>query len=469
MNEVQPSRNGASFGSMQAASLSRRSVLKGAGALAATFAAGSALAGCATPGGATSPKTLASVDPTKAKGDITLWMRDDDLLKVMRTVVPDFNALYPNVNVKLVGVDVGTKLPPALASGSGLPDGSFYEDNNIGAQADHLYDLTSLMAKYRADTVGFKLDVATYDKRLVGVPWDTDPGLLYYNNNVLDGAGVDPASLTTYDQLLTAASAIKSRNAKALPIPLEQDPTLSMLWFNMFLNQQQGHGLVDSSGKLALDSAASRKTLEWIRAVADEGLGARQKFASTAQVAMLDNGTLSLMPWAVWFIFLPQSGLKKTVGQWRMANLPAWTEGGARSGVMGGSSFVIPAKAKNPELAWLFYEFACYNPKGYGRMFSANTVYPSGLNTVVPSVKSALDPAKPLVKPLSQLGGQDNWAVTTKAALDIPSGYTMPSWFGSASTYLGANLQKLMDKKISVEEVIDKSSSDIQSKLIDRS
>lgn len=446
---------------------SRRDVLRGLGGLAAA----GTLAACGVPTEPDTPAVLgSSATPSarQAQGEVTLWMRDDDLLKVFRTVVPAFNAEYPGVKVNLKGVDIATKLPPALVSGAGLPDGSFWEDDQIGQHADRLYDLTALMAKYRADTVQFKLDVLTHGGRLVGVPWDTDPGLLYYNDEIVSGAGVDPASLADYDALLDAARAVKARNPKARPIPLEQDQTLGMMWYTMFLNQQQGHGLVDPSGNLTLDGEPSRRALTWIKKVVDEGLGARQKFASTAQITMLDEGVISLVPWAQWFIFIPQSGLKKTTGQWRMTNLPAWTTGGARSGLMGGSSFVIPAKAKNPELAWLFYEFAVYRPEGYRTVFSKNSVYPTGLNTLVPSVRSALDPARPLVEKLPQLGGVDNWAISTKAALEIPPGYTAPTWYGQAAKYLGANIQRLMDGRMSVDEVIATSMADIKKNLIDR-
>ncbi|SDS17715.1 ABC transporter substrate-binding protein [Microlunatus soli] len=444
----------------------RRSALRAAALLGGAGLAGSGLAAC-MPGSSQPEQKLAPKPSATAKGSITLWMRDDDLLKVFRTVVPAFNKVYPDVSVKMVGLDIDTKLPPTLISGTAVPDGSFYEDVNIGAQADHLYDLTSLMKPHRADTVQFKLDVNTFDNKLVGIPWDTDPGLLYYRTDILDKAGVDPATLISYDALLDAADKIKSKNAKAKPIPLEQDANLGLQWLMMLINQQQGSGLIDKQDNLTIDTPAFRNALTWIRQVAEQGLGARTKFASTSNIAMLDNGTISLVPWAIWFIFLPQSGLKTSVGKWRVAELPAWTEGGARSGVMGGSSFVIPLKAKNPELAWLFYEFALYNKKGYSTVYGPNKTYPNGLNTSLPSVKAALNgPA--LFKPVEQLGNQDLWSVDTKAALAIPAGYRIPPWFNQAANYLGVNMQKMIDGSMSVDDVISKSSDQIQKNLVDR-
>lgn len=447
--------------------LNRRTILKALGLAPAAALGAGALAGC-VPG--TSGGAGAQLSPTpsaNASGNITLWMRDDDLLKVFRTVVPAFNKKYPDVHVNLVGLDVDTKLPPTLISGTAVPDGSFYEDNNIGAQAAHLYDLTQLMAPYRDDTVQFKLDVLTFDNRLVGVPWDTDPGMLYYRTDILDGAGVDPSSLTSYDALLNAAEAIKKKNPAARPIPLEQDANLGMQWLMMLINQQQGAGLVDAQGNLTIDSPAYRTALTWIKTVADEGLGARSKFASTANVAQLDTGVISLVPWAIWFIFLPQSGLKKSVGQWRVTQLPAWTQGGAVSGVMGGSSFVIPLKAKTPELAWLFYQFAVYDKTGYTTVYGPNATYPNGLNTSLPSVKSALQ-GDPLFKPVAALGNQELWPVDTKSALAIPPGYRIPAWFNRAADYLGVNMQKMIDGKMSVDDVISQSSEQIQKNLVER-
>ena len=447
--------------------VSRRTLMQMFGVAGFGIASGGLLSACA-PGSTGSSTALASVSPTDVRGTATLWFRDDDLLKVFKTLVPAFEKKYPNAKLNLQGVDIDTKLAPALISGAGVPDGSFYADGSVLGQAAHLTDLTDVMGKYKSDTVQYKLDINTQDGKLYGIPWDTDPGLLYYREDILSAANVDPTTLTSYDELLDAAREIKAKNPKAQPIPLEQDPNLAMQWLMMLVNQQQGTGLVDADGKLTIDTDAYRKALTWIKAVADEGLGARSKFASSAQIAEADGSTISLVPWAIWFNFLIQSAFKTSVGHWRAAALPAWTSGGATSGVMGGSSFVIPAKAANPHLAWLFYEFAIYNSAGYSAVFGSNSVYPNGLNTALPSVKSALN-GPSLFKPLAGLGNESLWDVSTKASLAIPAGYRIPSWFDQAANYLGSNLQKLMDGKMSVEDVVKKSASDIQTNLVDRS
>ncbi|MBR7838959.1 extracellular solute-binding protein [Actinospica durhamensis] len=450
---------------ISARAISRRNMIKmlGVGAVA-----GAGLTACA-PGGSSTTKSLGSASPSAARGEATLWFDDDDVLKVFKTIVPSFNQKYPNVKMNLVGVDVSTKLAPTLISGTGVPDGSYTGDGGALAQADQLYDLTSLMKPYTSDTVQYKLDVNTVNGKLVGIPWDTDPGLCFYREDILSASGVDPTQLTSYDALLDAARSVKAKYPNSKPIPLEQDPALGMQWLLMLVNQQQGSGLTDANGKLTIDTDAFRTALTWIKQIVDEGLGTRCKFASTSQIAEADNGTISIVPWAIWFNFLVQSALTKSAGHWRVQQLPAWTAGGARSGVMGGSSFIIPVKAAQPDLAWLFYEHALYSAEGIKQDFGPNTIYPDGLNTALPSVKSALEGAS-LFNDLPQLGNTSLWDVAAKSSLAIPPGYHIPTWFDQAGTnYLGPNLQLLMDGKMSVDDVISKSASDITTNLVDRS
>jgi lactose/L-arabinose transport system substrate-binding protein len=174
------------------------------------------------------------------------------------------------------------------------------------------------------------------------------------------------------------------------------------------------------------------------------------------------------VPWAIWFNYAPELLLKDSKGKWRATLLPAWTPGGARSGTMGGSSFVIPKQAKNPYLAWLVFEHLCFTDAGVASVYGPNEIYPGGINTSIPSYLPALDPAKPLFKPGEGLGGQNLWEVATEAGKQIPGATPLPAWWGQAVDYLGANLQRLMNAEMSVDDVIARSSEDIQRNLVDR-
>ncbi|WP_199238309.1 extracellular solute-binding protein [Kribbella steppae] len=291
------------------------------------------------------------------------------------------------------------------------------------------------------------------------------PGLLFYREDIVTQAGVDPASLTTYDALLGAARTVRDKFPKARPIHLENDQFLAQLWVDMFANQQGG-AMVDAQGKLTIDSDPYRTTLTWLDAVRSEGLGTLAKYTQPTDLQTQDNGTQVFVPWAQWFVFAPQQLLKASKGKWRAMALPAWQAGGPRAGVMGGSSFVIPAKSKNPELAWRLYEHLVFSKEGYTAVYGPNDVYPGGLNTSIPSYLPALDPDTPLFKPIDALGGQDLWKVAVEAGQQVPGGYTIPTWWGKAVDYFGVNVQKLLAGQMSPDEVLKTSATQIQKNLM---
>jgi len=443
-------------------SVTRGTFLKGAAtATGALLAAPAASAFAAAPGA----KLAAPFFQKSPSGQIVIWDRAGDLFQVFDATIPAFNKKYPNITVKHVAVDVDAKLPTTLATGVNVPDGAFYEDNNLPIQAAHYTDITKWIQPYVADILPYKLAVNTSHGRIVGIPFDLDPGLLYYREDLLAKAGVDPTAIKTYDDLFTAARTVNQK-LRIKPIRLEQTPVSGQQWVEMFANQQ-GASLVDANGKLQINSAPYLRIMEWLQRVSAAGLGTRVPLFSPADISAVNSGQIAFFPYAIWALYGIQFLFKKTTGLWRAMPLPAWTPGGARGGVMGGSSFIIPNQARSPELAWLFYEFLMFNPAGYRAVFGRNKIYPGGINTLLPSYKPAL--AHQLFENPAALGGQDLWNVAVSVAKEIPGTYYYAPWFNQAVSYFGNDVQLLLDGKLTPQQVLTRSSTDIQSKLINRS
>src|SRR5258706_6516675 len=202
----------------------RRTLLRSA----AAFGGLAALSACA-PGSSKSEEPL-DAPSANLDGEITIWDRTGDLFKVFDAAIASFTAKNPKVKVNHQAVDINSKLPATLISGADVPDGAFYDDALLTGVAPHLHDLTQLIAPYKNDIAPYKMGVVTVDGKVIAVPWDLDPGLLFYREDVLQAAGVDPAGIGTYDQLLAAAHTIKAKNPAAKPIHLENDQFLAQLW-----------------------------------------------------------------------------------------------------------------------------------------------------------------------------------------------------------------------------------------------
>lgn len=438
-------------------------------AIAASVVIGLTACGPSISGGeATSDSSKLQAPTEKSpKGEITIWDRSGDLFKVFDAVIAKFNEKYPDIKVNHEAVDIDAKLQNTLITGTGVPDGVFLDDAKVAGFADSLWDLGDVLKPYTADIAKQKLDVNTLGGGIYGVPWDLDPGLLYYNATALEKAGVDVESIKTYDDLIDAAKQYQAAVPGSQPIHLEQSAFLGQLQLEMYASQQ-GTSIADADGKLRLDSPEYKQILTWLDTVQKDGLGTRAEYLNPTDIAALDSSNEVFYPWAIWFDFAPQNQLTTTKGDWRAMPLPAWKDGGPRSGAMGGSSFVIPKDAKNAQLSWLFYEFLVFDKAGYSAVYGPNDVYPNGLNTSIPSYKPAANPDEPLFGPIDALGGQDLWKTAVEAGDEIPGGAPIPTWWAGAVDYLGNNVQKMLDGDMTPDQVIETSTKDIQSNLIDR-
>lgn len=440
-------------------------------ALTAATAVGITLAGCgpetASPDASGTGNVLQPPGTEDPTGEITIWDRSGDLFEVFEAAIARFNEKYPNITVNHEAVDIDAKLQNTLITGADVPDGVFLDDAKISSYTDFLWNLSDVLAPYVDDIAPQKVAVNTSADGIYGVPFDLDPGLLWYNATALEAAGIDPASIETYDDLLEAARAYQAYKPGSAPIHLEQSTFLSQLQLEMFANQF-GTSLGNDEGELQLDGPEYTQVLTFLDTVSQEGLGTRAEYLDATDIAEMENGNEVFYPWAIWFSFAPQQLLTETMGDWRAMELPAWESGGARSGAMGGSSFVLPRDGENSELAWLFYEFLMFDPDGYTAVWGPSEVYPNGLNTSIPSYLPAADPSMPLFEPVAALGDQDLWQIATEAGAQIPAAGPIPTWWSGSVDYLGTNLQRMLDGDLSPEDVQTQSSEEIQTNLIDR-
>ncbi|MEJ7648221.1 MAG: extracellular solute-binding protein [Nakamurella sp.] len=441
--------------------------LAGMVAIAVTACAPGSDTGSTSGSAGAAPTALQAPDKTSPKGEITIWDRSGDLFKVFDSVIADFNKKYPGIKVNHQAVDVDAKLQNTLITGTDVPDGVFLDDAKVGGYADYLWNLNDVLKPYQADIAPQKVAVNTVNGGIYGVPFDLDPGLLFYNATALKAAGIDPEQIKTYDDLTAAAEKYQQYKPGSKPIHLEQSAFLGQLQLEMFASQL-GTSLADEKGGLRLNSPEYTQILTWLDTVQKQGLGTRAEYLSPSDIGALDSGEQVFYPWAIWFDFAPQQQLTKTKGDWRAMPLPAWKEGGARSGAMGGSSFVLPKAGKNSQLAWLFYEFMMFDEAGYTAVYGPNDVYPGGLNTSIPAYQPAANKDKALFKPIKEMGNQDLWATAVEAGSQIPAGAPIPSWWSGAVDYLGNNIQKMLDGSMTPQQVIDTSAKDIQANLIDR-
>lgn len=294
---------------------------------------------------------------TNPSGDLKAWGFDnaDD---VGQARLDYAKAKLPGVNVTLdaTGFDA-QKFTTRLASGD-VPDVVQMDRQFVATYAaqDLLMPVDACFAAWGMDPAkqfypAVTADV-TYKDKVWAVPQFFQPSAVLLNERVLKDKGVDPSQIDTSkpDQLLAAAKKLSAESA-GKPTRLGFDPVATgqaPLWLLGY-----GGRLVDESGKPALDDPNNVKAVSFLKQLTDaqggfakvksfsdsfDFFGKNNQFVKDQVAAQVD---------AQWYVNV----LSPYAKQIQLGATPFKDQSGQPFAVTGGSSFVIPAKAKNPDAA----------------------------------------------------------------------------------------------------------------------
>ncbi|WP_431218830.1 ABC transporter substrate-binding protein [Leifsonia xyli] len=371
-----------------------------------------ALTGCAMSG--TAGGGPATLDPSATPaGSITVWSWDAAATALKR-LAGEYQSSHPGTTVKVVDVGYDNaydKLSVGLQAGTGLPDVVTMETDHTPGYLSQFpkgfVDLAPVVGTKKADFDPSKWTAST-DKTgaIRAVPWDSGTVGLFYRSDYLEQAGVTPADLGTWDDLVTAGERIKSTTGHTL---ITTDVSTGGL-FQMLL-QQQGKGLFDEKGDITVASPEAVAALRLEKELNDKGLLKNVK-GWDARVTSAKNGDSAVTPEAVWWIATLTGEAAELSGKYGVTELPAFSAGGARTSNSGGSGLAVPAQSKNPQLAASFVAFALADTQNQVSMMKKDGLFPAYL----PALK---DPF--FAQPDPYFGGQKVYSLFAEQTAKIPS------------------------------------------------
>jgi lactose/L-arabinose transport system substrate-binding protein len=359
---------------------------RGMWAAAITATAAIALSGCAFGGGAPAGNDgTALKKDAGATGEITIWSWDVAATALKR-LGAEYEKDHKGVTIKVVDIGYDNaydKISVGLQAGTGLPDMITMEtDHNqsyITQFPKGFTDLSPIFGKEKADFDPFKWDTgADEDGKLRMAPWDSGTVGLFYRTDYFQTAGIDPTSIKSWDDLVVAGETIKAKTGHTL---LTADLSAGGP-FSMML-QQQGQGLFNAKGEIAVNTPEAVKTLTLLQTMQQKGLIKNAK-GWDASVTSAKDGDSAVTPEAVWWIGTLEGEAPELSGKYAVRDLPVFTDGGADTSNNGGSGLAIPTQAKNPQLAADFMDFVLANDANQAGMMKDEGLFPAYL----PALKS---------------------------------------------------------------------------------
>ena len=306
-----------------------------------------------------------AVYPAMAQEQITLKFWDNQqtesgLSQYQQEAVKRFEAENPNIKVEVTTVpypEYQQRLLTAVQGGN-APDVSTLDQIWVAAFAKA--GAIAPLDKEAADA-GVKADMffkgawasANYDGKLWGIPFNVDVWSFSFTNNaMLKEAGVDPASMVSFEGLKAAAQKLTDTSKGRYGIGLfghKGEDTVVIMDSFIFSN---GGKVLDENGKCALNSPQSVEALSFLQSLTPYAPQGILNASSGDMRELFLNGSLAMEFWPA----LEQPTLQKSKLDWDFVVGHA-PEGKTPVGTYGGWNLAVYQSSQHKEAAWKFVEF----------------------------------------------------------------------------------------------------------------
>jgi multiple sugar transport system substrate-binding protein len=259
------------------------------------------------------------------------------------TIVPEFVA-YDALHDKIVTAQVG---------GGGVYD-LILVDTPWPAEmvkAGIITDITDkLPAEFSSGVFDAAWTAAKYNGKIYGVPWINDTKFFFYNEKLLNDAGITAAP-KTWDEVEAAAKAVKAKGEVKYPIisSWKQAEAVICEW-TQIAAAMGGSEFVDAQGKPLFNQGGGLAALKFMKKLIDEGLVDPASLSSTeddVNTAMSTGQYAMTLNWTYGLNVMNDAKSSKVPGQIKVAPSPG--EGSVvTSGVNGGMSLAVTATSKHP-------------------------------------------------------------------------------------------------------------------------
>ncbi|MEM6430192.1 MAG: extracellular solute-binding protein [Deinococcota bacterium] len=293
--------------------------------------------------------------------------------------------MNPNVEIQLQILEFGdyhNALTTALATGEGAPDvaaievgfiAKFVADGGLVNLAEAPYnagEVTPLIADYAV------AQGTTIDGRIVAIPTDLGPGVLYWRRDRFEEVGADVSTvLESWDDYIAFGQQVTrdTDGDGANDVFLIADAADV---YNAMIRTglEEGQGIYfDDNGEVLVNTERFHNAFRVAKEIRDAGLDAQIGAWSNEWYQAFKDGTVATQMSGAWLRGHLQNWMApETSGLWGAENLP----GGAFS-TWGGSFYAIPEQSDSKELAWDFIKFMTTTEQAQLDSFSLIEAFPS--------------------------------------------------------------------------------------------
>jgi ABC-type glycerol-3-phosphate transport system substrate-binding protein len=413
------------------------------------------------------PKTgnQAIAEDGTPSGELVYWAQEYNQ-KNLAACLDMFHQKYPNITFKTQTIpnnELLNKLMVAFSSSEGVPDAgtfsTFYMPLLIST--GQLLDISDRISPYIQDINKMSLNQVTQEGKYYAVPLDASPVGIIYNTKIFASAGLDTEPekvtvlLSTWDKYIEIGKIIRQKTGAGMMTVSGESPDAN--FFNTLV-LQQGAWYNNSSGDFKYNIPETRNTMSLILKMKKAGILEDIPSWTQPWYDAFQNHKIAAYIGEVWMGGFMATGIcPDTSGEWHVAPMPMWKEGGSRSSDSCGSSWFITTHTKNPNAAWAAAEFYALNEAAVLKQYELLDQFPT-------YEKTYDDPF--FQQPVAFFGNQKARAIFAELEQSIPSyDINFSKNFALYNTHTGALMQKVLLNNENIDRAVQETESDIVSQM----
>jgi lactose/L-arabinose transport system substrate-binding protein len=336
---------------------------------------------------ATLALALSSGQAFALSGELTIWSWNIAASSLKATVA-GFNKQFPDV--KITVEDLGNQpvydksIAGCAAGGEGLPDivsiENFEAENYWSQFPDCFVDLKTLgyTAEDQAKFPDFKRTELEVGEAAYAMPWDSGPVAMFYRRDFYEKAGVDPASIKTWDDFIAAGKKIQEANPGVTMT--NADFNGDSEFFRMISNEQ-GCGYFAADGQsITVNQPKCVDAMTKVKEMKDAGIISSADWPG--KITNNTAGTAATQMYGGWYEGTVRTESPDGAGKWGVYLMPSLTADGPRAANLGGSSLAITSVSKNKEAAYAYLKYTLGTNEGQVTMLKEFGLVPSLISAV---------------------------------------------------------------------------------------
>lgn len=331
---------------------------------------------------------IATRHHAEGRPDLVIVTHTEAHFEAYRNAIPRFEREH-GVKVQLQFTNWASllsRLQNAILSGTETPDLAELFEGSLGyftrgPESDFgVLDLTDRLRSEGLDkrVVESRFSLWSARGRVYAIPHDVHPVMLAYRRDLVEALGIDVAKLDTWDKFVAVGRTLtRDLNGDGVIDRYMIDLRYDGNWGLSTLMFQRGIQFFDPSGNVAFDTEDLAQLFRWYieQTRGPHKIGYDTGWGQPVVKAMADG--LVLFHWTPdWRSHVFEDEAQVVKGKMALMPLPAWTPGGRRTSVWGGTGLIIMKSTKRPDLAWELAKYLYFQPEDLGSRFKATNIIP---------------------------------------------------------------------------------------------